>query len=131
MYQLQVTAVCYQNNSDVVVSEGLIPSCPSFLFGNLDFAVGVNILPCILHDLALVPSEFTGRDFGLKDLIKLLEGAALGFWNAKVEEDDAKEIRCRPDVGVFRSLIIELDWIRCLLKRLTYPIEVLGVDKVW
>ena len=75
-----------------------------FVLRLLHVLTAVDVMSCILHDLALILGELPCSDLSLEDLVQLLKTATLSLRYKQIEPYDAYEIGSRPDVCVLRTL---------------------------
>jgi len=64
----------------------------------------LHISECLIANGRLGGLEFPSRDLSREELVDLLEGAALQLWDEEEEENQACQVRARPDVSVLRTL---------------------------
>lgn len=94
----------------------------------------LHVLEGLVQNLSLKGPELQCRHLVLKQLVDLFEGASLELGNKEVVPCQCDDTCAGPDVPVFSSLDRHRQSNEPKLPKWrwnTYPVEVLGVDKVW
>lgn len=90
----------------------------------------LHLAPGLVTNVGLCRLEFPRRDAPLKQLVNLLERAALELGQEQEEEEAAEAVGPGPDVAVFCALSgLALD-ARQGVRGGGYPVEILRVDEV-